>query len=451
MAMDESRDWLESQKVTAHLEALIRTVIDERPSDPYCFVEVLSRSIKESRPPAATCSDSRESGPGTRAVEASVAEILTVPEDESGPVAVCAVPDFMEDARMLSWAGLSYGEVESYQLMCSMRKLAFQEQDKVTMNSLRFWGKMLGTHADYYVVEVRRPEGDGREDEEENDDRPEMPGKPGANFHAYFVTNDLCSTWTLLPDVRPSHIQAARRIKRLLTGDLSATVVTHPYFPGKENVLLRAQIARISADTVVCMKGHLVADEDDPMIVSIDPEFGEGVTAMSLLQTSAWTHMQPHILRSGATVHPGVPEEDDEYAALMLWRAKLLAVIEADPELPVLRTLDVDGLEWGLKLVGDATLYANERPQPEDETPLLPVSSAMVVVRSLTWPGAVCVARRGYFVNLYVGYGLPSFQPDFFISAPPDVHSEPPDDEEQPEPSGELETEEEPKEDDDQE
>ena len=46
-------------------------------------------------------------------------------------------------------------------------------------------------------------------------------------------------------------------------------------------MLLRAQIARISADTVVCMKGHLVADEDDPMIVSIDPEFGEGVTAMS--------------------------------------------------------------------------------------------------------------------------------------------------------------------------
>ena len=63
-----------------------------------------------------------------------------------------------------------------------------------------------------------------------------MPGKPGANFHAYFVTNDLCSTWTLLPDVVPSHIRAARRIKRLLTGDITATVVTHPYFPGKENV-----------------------------------------------------------------------------------------------------------------------------------------------------------------------------------------------------------------------
>ena len=40
---------------------------------------------------------------------------------------------------------------------------------------------------------------------------------------------------------------APGQVKKILTGDLNAPVVTQPYFPGKEDHLLRAMIADISA------------------------------------------------------------------------------------------------------------------------------------------------------------------------------------------------------------
>jgi radial spoke head protein 4/6 len=51
--------------------------------------------------------------------------------------------------------------------------------------------------------------------------------------------------WIQLPDAEPHHIVAARMIKKMLTGNLNASVDSCPPFPGKERNLLRAQIARI--------------------------------------------------------------------------------------------------------------------------------------------------------------------------------------------------------------
>jgi len=110
------------------------------------------------------------------------------------------------------------------------------------------------------------------------EDEPDMeaPGS-GVNSYAYYVTNDLSEDWTKLPDLKPREIVAVRQIKKLVTGNLNAKVTTVPYFPGGEAVLLRAQIARISADTTLCLNGFLVQedpeDENSAIKEADDPPF----------------------------------------------------------------------------------------------------------------------------------------------------------------------------------
>jgi radial spoke head protein 4A len=57
-------------------------------------------------------------------------------------------------------------------------------------------------------------------------------------------------------------ITAARKITKFFTGDLEADVVSYPPFPGKEKHLLRAQIARIAASTIVSPKGFYMLEEE---------------------------------------------------------------------------------------------------------------------------------------------------------------------------------------------
>ena len=82
----------------------------------------------------------------------------------------------------------------------------------------------------------------------------EKRGK-GLNENVYWVTHDLLGEWQKLPDARAEDIVAARQIKKILAGNLDAPVNSYPHFPGKERALLRAQIARINAATVIVPGG----------------------------------------------------------------------------------------------------------------------------------------------------------------------------------------------------
>jgi len=62
----------------------------------------------------------------------------------------------------------------------------------------------------------------------------------GVNKYTYFVTNNPFSAWTRLPDLSPSQIETARKIKFLLSGDLEKDIICNPFFFGKEKNLLRA-------------------------------------------------------------------------------------------------------------------------------------------------------------------------------------------------------------------
>jgi len=120
---------------------------------------------------------------------------------------------------------------------------------------IRLWGKILGTDADYYIAEAFK---EGEVGEPDESDQTAEPSGVGANKYTYFVTNDLAAQeWVRLPNVRPKEIVAARRIKKLMSGNINNTVITHPPFPGNEQVLLRAQIARIAADVTLMFKDYL--------------------------------------------------------------------------------------------------------------------------------------------------------------------------------------------------
>ena len=69
------------------------------------------------------------------------------------------------------------------------------------------------------------------------------------------MASDLLGEWKKLPDIKGEHVVAARKIKRMLTGELDAEVEAYPFFEAKEAYLIRAQIARITASTVIVPKG----------------------------------------------------------------------------------------------------------------------------------------------------------------------------------------------------
>lgn len=423
---DGEKAMLQKQGVYDHVGLIIKKVIEEKPHDPHKLLEVLSRAIKEPAKPAPVLDVAVLEKQAAYAVK--VKEAGVVPVEESGePAAVCAIPNFMEEATMLEWAGVGFGDVESYNIMMSLRALAAKKQGG-GMSKLRLWGKIMGQESDYWVAEAQEDGGEGAGGDDAGEELAEPSGQ-GANTYKYYVTGDLFDEWVQLDDVRASEIVAARKIKRMLTGRLDAPVVAHPHFPGSEAKLLRAQIARIAADTLLCIKGYLKRDgeeEGEGGEIKPDEEWGQNCPpAAELCKLSMWTHMQAHILKSGRTTHPEVPDEGGEDEENDGVRAKLLAEIEADPGRDLLQPTDSDGLSWAVQQSGDLATYAG-------------TSSAVTFVRSLTWPGAVCVAKGTNFVNLYVGNGLVAGEPDFFICAPPDVQEEPEDPGEQPEPQGSV-------------
>jgi len=60
----------------------------------------------------------------------------------------CVVPCLDEEADMLEWAGISFGQDFTYKLSKSLKKLAVMSG----ASSLRFCGKVFGTKKDYWVV-----------------------------------------------------------------------------------------------------------------------------------------------------------------------------------------------------------------------------------------------------------------------------------------------------------
>jgi len=106
----------------------------------------------------------------------------------------CVIGDFLEQNEMLKFAGISFGESETYRIYKSMTKLAKMSG----ASTLRFWGKLFGSKHDYFILE-------GTLNQHEELELPanfEARGN-GVNKNVYWVTDNLLSDWVQLPDVNP--------------------------------------------------------------------------------------------------------------------------------------------------------------------------------------------------------------------------------------------------------
>jgi radial spoke head protein 4A len=129
----------------------------------------------------------------------------------------------INDVKVFEWAGVGFSEYEALLLMKSLKQLA----STTAANNIRLWGKILGTEKDYYIAEGSWEGGVDEEAEKPADF--EARGS-GVNKFVYWVTNNPLEAWTLLPDLYPKDIQAARDIKVLFTGDIERKIITNPFF-----------------------------------------------------------------------------------------------------------------------------------------------------------------------------------------------------------------------------
>lgn len=102
----------------------------------------------------------------------------------------------MNESKVFTWAGIGFGEQETYRLQKSIKKLAAAKPHK----SIRFFGKIYGTERDYYIVEASGEVAEEEEEEKaadgdaEPDPLLEARGS-GVNELTYYVAQDSLSEW----------------------------------------------------------------------------------------------------------------------------------------------------------------------------------------------------------------------------------------------------------------
>eukprot|EP00775_Hariotina_reticulata_P011489 gene11489-11632_t len=331
-----------------HLTRLIVKVLEEKPANP---VDVLETAL---------LSNKLNSGRNGRVV--------------AGPTPY-ECEDVLGDAMLLDALSVGLGRAEMMDVAAAVKKLG--EDPRKAVATVRFFGKFLGTHADYYVFEttLKSPP-----------EEPEQKLSNGSNGYVYWVSNYLGGPLTQLPHVTPAQVKAARCLKRLLTGRLDSSVSSYPVFPGKEANFLRAQIARISCTTVACPAGLFVVNEDGG--IENSEEFSP-LPAREMGSAANWSHRYPHLKQQGrcAVYQREVPEGEEDTFEL---------TEEEQEEVPEQLTL----LETDTEVNGGAAwtpLYSSSNEHTKHQ---------VAGLRSNLWPGAVCACQGSRFTNVYVGWGI---------------------------------------------
>ncbi|KRX04273.1 hypothetical protein PPERSA_11397 [Pseudocohnilembus persalinus] len=339
-------------------------------------------------------------------------------------------PDFVADSQILEWAGVNFGEEEAVRIQMSLRKL----QNQTKAQALRLWGKILTRGNDYYIAE-------GLVSNENSDQVPSdsEPIGQGANQYTYWVTHDVLEEWFVLPFVTPQQIKAAQQVKYMLSGNLDSPVNSYPSFPGKEKHFLRAQIARISAATVVAPRDLYTYDDETKTL-----QFGESPYKLpeyaELKTLDQWVHLYPALLKQGRTTYWVDPtlsqEQQDEILGELetndpvVDRLRSIGDAEEKSPYPKQNEEDDDEPNWVIKEYGDNQQYN-----------LIGKDSGnigcygTIQIKNLTWPGAQIVCNSKTWVNIYVGYGFKQNQVPFQPVQPPMILQEGDDLEEHREPN----------------
>ena len=346
------------------------------------------------------------------------------------PAAAGKVSNLFADFEILQWAGVSFGEEETFRIQSSLTKLSISSgSDKI-----RFWGKIYGTKADYYIAEGFVPAAGGEEDADNKPKGFEDRGS-GINQNVYWVANSPLGEWTILPDISPLQMKASREIKVRFTGDLETQIITNPFFFGQEKHYLRAQIARITHSTTIIPRGLFKLTEDNPKeIEPVEAPEDESKAYVPSAETQCkldnWVHSLKSILKWNRVAHM---DPDPEEFGDMEPEAIAAILDKRDPTEPRLKQINQDkstsgeDTAWTVRLLGD-----------QSRTPGIKGKSShygVVVVKSLVWTGSITCWKQGKQLQFYLGDGLKSEIVSYYPIYPPSIPEDPEDLEENPEPT----------------
>eukprot|EP00919_Chromeraceae_sp_WS-2016_P048463 GHVR01114810.1.p1 GENE.GHVR01114810.1~~GHVR01114810.1.p1 ORF type:complete len:454 (+),score=112.29 GHVR01114810.1:17-1378(+) len=417
-----------------HVVEVLKYISIERPDNVFEIFEGLSRHIKdninENNNNNITNDINNDIQNNVKKWVENTIALTNNPKEEADAV-VGDMPDWQLEAYMFYDVGIGFNKIENYEIHCSLRRLLATTEG---IQSVRLWGKILGSSMDYIVAEGKI---EAREDpERENSD----PRGTGSNRFVYWVTNTPSSPWVMLPDVSAEEIVHARRLKRILTGVLTTPVTTHPFFPGTEKQLLRSLLAIITSETHVCPRGYFQQPQDTEDPIAIE-KVGQWVTPASsqLKHLYNWTHCREYILYNGRTTYQEVDAEENEELFKKLETAKrecpiLSPLRPLTSDTPILPGIEGAEGAWSIVQVVDECPYDQKNK---------PTTNTVTAVTSIKWPGAVTVFKGRTLASIYVGYGHQHGSPSFFPPATAEIQREPDEGEEQPEPQP-LEEEEQP-------
>ena len=298
------------------------------------------------------------------------------------------VPDISAEQELLTWTGISVGGVNASRIMLSIRQLASEHPE---LKSVRFFGKILGKLADYYICEGEVTACDQAPPKGLKPNHPEKRNFEKAAQHnrfKYYVCSSPGAPWAALPNLMYYQLLAIPNNKRFLTGNLASPVNTFPPFPGStEAEFLRAKIAHIAERTIMSPAGFFAehpADADAGRKVhSIIPVADWAPPEdLSGYKTEAWP------VASWARHYPQVPDADDFGEEF---------VPDETGKWP-----DIEPEGWPV------------RPCTEEEDQKLWIArqcsrqykkNAPVCLLSRQYPGAVVAMQGKRFVNFYMGFG----------------------------------------------
>lgn len=174
-------------------------------------------------------------------------------------------------------------------------------------------------------------------------------------------------------------------------------------------------------------------EEDKPFVMP---------TTREMSDAGMWVYAKPNVLVAGRCEHlpPEEPTnlpEGEEFDAEEAKRE----LEAADPYEPLLKAITADAPvvtgqkfkqpTWSVRLCGDATEYMHENPAIATVQ-----SNAVVVVRSLVWPGSYTFFAHGKVSQVYLGHGRKfSAEQKPFPVNPPAVMADPEEYEDGPEPT----------------
>ncbi|CAD6209041.1 GSCOCG00003689001-RA-CDS [Cotesia congregata] len=420
-----------------HLSELLAKILSEQPQNAVDFFEEYSRQLKEKRIKKSSIQKvyvtPTEFVETTRIIKLFQVFIIlnllirildTSRQEVEHKIktyyekSVIPIPNLIELVDYLEQFDVGFPKSECILLNLSIRKLVTEKE----ILNVRFWGKILGSPKNYYVVEAELREEELsrrlRVESEENSEIEEEIGT-GLNEKVYLVCNSPgLDDWIELPSVTPKQIVVARQIIRYFTGCLETTVQTFPHFPVNEGNYLRAQIARITATTLISPVGYFIfksSDDEETGFelyllimfqfsgkLSINPNYHPlSVKNLTDPSLSNWCHHSRYIYEDGQTTSWDSSEEESDVIQTMKNSAKKRKWFEDSSEEEdedevgpsLLTSLSKDTLlgavpAWTLRLSSEIQL-----------------DTAIATVRSNLWPGAVAFAKSGVCGNVYIGSG----------------------------------------------